>query len=147
MLKTFDIIMIMIMISAAAITFRIKAGSEAQLREVRTLERQIAREEDAIDLLEADWSLLTQPSRIQKLVDAHRQELGLEATVSRQVSGVDAIPEKGLATDSGDPIADAIANSENGKDAKADKKTAAKSEQKSEPEVLDTDTETGSVGE
>jgi hypothetical protein len=147
MLKTFDIIMIMIMISAAAVTFRIKAGSEAQLREVRTLERQIAREEDAIDLLEADWSLLTQPSRIQKLVDAHRQELGLEATVSRQVSGVDAIPEKGLATDSGDPIADAIANSENGKDAKADKKTAAKSEQKSEPEVLDTDTETGSVGE
>jgi hypothetical protein len=143
MLKTFDIIMIMIMISAAAVTFRIKAGSEAQLREVRTLERQIAREEDAIDLLEADWSLLTQPSRIQKLVDAHRQELGLEATVSRQVSGVDAIPEKGLATDSGDPIADAIANSENGKDAKADKKTAAKSE----PEVLDTDTETGSVGE
>jgi hypothetical protein len=147
MLKTFDIIMIMIMISAAAVTFRIKAESEAQLREVRSLERQIAREEEAIDLLEADWSLLTQPSRIQKLVDAHKQELGLQATQSRQVTGVDAIPEKGLAPEEGDPIADAIAQSESGEEPKADKKVATKSKKKAAPEIVDVETETGSVEE
>lgn len=147
MLKTFDIIMIMIMISAAAVTFRIKAESEAQLREVRSLERQIAREEEAIDLLEADWSLLTQPSRVQKLVDAHKEELGLQATISRQVTSVDAIPEKGLSVDEGDPIADAIAESESGAIPKADKKVAAKAKNKAEPEAVDVETETGSVEE
>ncbi len=149
MLKTFDIIMIMIMISAAAVTFRIKADSEAQLREVRNLERQIAHEEDAIDLLEADWSLLTQPSRIQKLVDAHKEELGLQATTSRQVTGIEAIPDKGLAENEGDPIADAIAQSEGGAEPKAekksDKKVAAKAKKAEEPEEVDVDTDTGSI--
>jgi hypothetical protein len=147
MLKTFDIIMIMVMISAAAITFRIKAESEAQLREVRTLERQIAHEEDSIDLLEADWSLLTQPSRVQKLVDAHKDELGLQATISRQVTSVESIPEKGLSVDEGDPIADAIAQSEGGTTPKADKKVATKAKTKAEPETVDVETETGSVEE
>lgn len=147
MLKTFDIIMIMVMISAAAVTFRIKAESEAQLREVRTLERQIAHEEESIDLLEADWSLLTQPSRVQKLVDAHKDELGLQATISRQVTGVESIPEKGLSMDEGDPIADAIAQSEGGTTPKADKKVATKTKTKAEPEIVDVETETGSVEE
>jgi hypothetical protein len=147
MLKTFDIIMIMIMISAAAVTFRIKAESETQLREVRNLERQIANEDDAIDLLEADWSLLTQPARIQKLVDAHKEALGLQATVSRQVTGVEAIPEKGLAADEGDPIADAIAQSEGGAVAKPDKKVAAKAKKVDHSEPVDVDAETGSVEE
>lgn len=148
MLKTLEIIMIMVMISAAAVTFRIKATSEAQLREVRNLERQIAREEDTIDLLGADWSLLTQPSRIQKLVDAHKEQLGLEPTTSRQVVGVEEIPAKGLAPEGPDAIADAIAQSEGTakpqKDAKA-KKTAT--EKTLAPAVIDEETETGSVDE
>jgi hypothetical protein len=139
--------MIMVMISAAAVTFRIKAESEAQLREVRTLERQIAHEEESIDLLEADWSLLTQPSRVQKLVDAHKDELGLQATISRQVTSVESIPEKGLSVDEGDPIADAIAQSEGGTTPKADKKVATKTKTKAEPETVDVETETGSVEE
>lgn len=145
MLKTFDIIMIMVMISAAAVTFRIKANSEAELKEVRRLERQIAHEEDAIDILNADWALLTQPSRIQKLVDAHKEALGLRPTESKQVTSVDAIPEKGL-IDEGDPIADAIAESEGGKPVKS-----AKRQPEADPVAdlieTDTETETGSIDE
>ncbi|MGL4488299.1 MAG: cell division protein FtsL [Rhizobiaceae bacterium] len=147
MLKTFDIIMILVMISAAAVTFRIKADSEAQLREVRTLERQIAAQDEAIDLLEADWSLLTQPSRVQKLVDAHREQLGLQATNSRQIDGVDAIPEKGLAADESDPIADAIADAEDGVEPKIAKKETAKAKKKAGAEPVDVEIETGSVDE
>lgn len=127
MLRTIDIIMILVMVSAAAVTYRIKAGSEEQLRQVRKLERQIALEEDAIDLLKADWSLLTQPSRVQRLVDAHKEALDLQATDSTQVTGLESVPERGLAESDGDPIADAIAADEGGepvKIAKAKSKSA-----------------------
>jgi hypothetical protein len=109
MLRTIDIVMILVMVSAAAVTYKIKADSEEELRQVRRLERQIAIEEDSIDLLKADWSLLTQPSRIQRLVDAHQDALGLQATDSHQVTDLSAVPEKGLSEPQGDPIADAIA--------------------------------------
>ncbi len=121
MLRTIDIIMILVMVSAAAVTYRIKADSEDELRQVRKIERQIAEEEDSIDLLKADWSLLTQPSRIQRLVDAHKDALGLQATDSHQVTDLSSVPEKGLAEDEGDPIADAIAAEENGETAKVAK--------------------------
>ena len=145
MLKTFDIIMILVMISAAAVTFRIKANSEAELREVRRLERQIAHEEDSIDLLDADWALLTQPSRIQKLVDAHKDALGMHPTDSTRVTTVDAVPEKGLIPE-GDPIADAIAASEGG-DVKVSAKTkkVKAAEAASAEEEVDADTETGGI--
>ncbi len=126
MLRTVDIIMILVMVSAAAVTYKIKADSEDELRQVRKIERQIAEEEDSIDLLKADWSLLTQPSRIQKLVDAHKDALGLEATDSHQVTDLAAVPEKGLAEPEGDPIADAIVADEGGEPLKVAKSKPAK---------------------
>ncbi len=126
MLRTVDIIMILVMVSAAAVTYKIKADSEDELRQVRKIERQIAEEEDSIDLLKADWSLLTQPSRIQKLVDAHKDALGLEATDSHQVTDLAAVPEKGLAEPEGDPIADAIVADEGGEPVKVAKSKPAK---------------------
>lgn len=150
MLKTFDIIMIMVMVSAAAVTYRIKATSEEQLRQVHKLERQIANEEDSIDLLKADWSLLTQPSRIEKLVKAHDSELGLVATDSRQVTDLSAVPEKGLGAPAGDPIADAI--NADGKVAdtkvatdKKSKKDKKKPALESEPTSIDDVIETGGI--
>ena len=145
MLKTFDIIMIMVMISAAAVTFRIKANSEAELKEVRRLERQIAHEEDAIDLLNADWALLTQPSRIQRLVDAHKDALGMHPTESKQVTTVDAVPEKGLIQEI-DPVADAIAASD-GSAPEPDVAEEAATDPVADIIDTDTDTQTGSVEE
>jgi hypothetical protein len=134
MLRTIDIIMILVMVSAAAVTYRIKATSEEQLRQVRKLERQIALEEDAIDLLKADWSLLTQPSRVQRLVDAHKEALELQATDSTQVTGLESVPERGLAQSDGDAIADAIAADETGEPVKVAK---AKSKPANPDQVVD----------
>lgn len=155
MLRTIDIILILVIVSAAAVTYRIKSDSEEQLRQVRILERQIAQEEDAIDLLKADWSLLTQPSRIQRLVDAHKDELELQATDSTQVTGLEAVPEKGLGESEGDPIADAIEADGNGAPVKIAKARPAK--KKAEPvetesqttleDLLGDDVSTGSVEE
>ena len=134
MLRTIDIIMILVMVSAAAVTYRIKATSEDQLRQVRKLERQIALEEDAIDLLKADWSLLTQPSRVQRLVEAHKDALELQATDSTQVTGLESVPERGLAESDGDPIADAIAADDSGEPVKVAK---AKSNPADPDKVID----------
>jgi hypothetical protein len=139
MLKTLDIIMIMVIICAAATTFKIKADSETQLGQVRMLERQIAHEDETIDLLHADWSLLTQPSRIQKMVDAHNAELALQATVGRQIIDVKSIPEKNTTQPQMDPIADVIGNT--GK-AIGDNVYSA---QENDAKPVDAETETGSI--
>ncbi len=69
MLRTFDIILIGLMITAAAVTYKIKHDAEKQMAQVSKIERMITDEKDTIDLLKADWSLLTQPNRLQKLVE------------------------------------------------------------------------------
>jgi hypothetical protein len=125
MLKTFDIIMIMVIICAAATTFKIKSDSRDQLDHVRLLERQIAHEEETIDLLEADWSLLTQPSRIQRMVDSHNSQLALQPTLGKQISEVQSIPEKNMPIDH---IADVIAVTEDLKSVEVKTQTGSISE-------------------
>lgn len=82
------------MVSAAAFTYKTKHEAEDRLAIVRKIEQQIRLEEDSINLLKADWSLLTQPSRLQKLTDTYQAELMLQPTGPRQIVGLDELPEK-----------------------------------------------------
>ena len=79
MFRTSDIVLIAVMVSAAAFTYKTKREAEDQLAEVRKIEAQIRYEQDTIDLLKADWSLLTQPSRLQKLAEIYQAELAAAA--------------------------------------------------------------------
>lgn len=94
MFRTTDIVLIAVMVSAAALTFKIKRDAEEQLAMVQKLQAQIRYEEDTIDLLKADWSLLTQPSRLQKLTEIYKSQLGLEPLNARQIGGLDDVPVK-----------------------------------------------------
>ena len=67
MFRTSDIVLIAAMVAAAAFTYKTKHEAEDRQASLRKIEQQIRFEEDSIDLLKADWSLLTQPSRLQKL--------------------------------------------------------------------------------
>jgi hypothetical protein len=131
MIRTTDIALFTLMIAAAAGTYKIKAEANGKQNEIRRIERQIAFEEDTIDLLEADWSMLTQPERLQKLVEKHAGELALQPIEARQVVSVRDVPEKGAVPDD-DVIAETIA-----------KMAKEKGEA---PEKTD-ETETGSVEE
>ena len=71
MIRTTDIALFTLMIAAAAGTYKIKAEANQKQREIVRIEKQITFEEDTIDLLEADWAMLTQPDRLQKLVEKH----------------------------------------------------------------------------
>ena len=131
MIRTTDIALFTLMIVAAAGTYKIKAEANQKQNEIRRIEKQIAFEEDTIDLLEADWAMLTQPERLQRLAEKHAGELSLQPIEARQVVSVRDVPEKGVAPDE-DVIAETIA--------KMDKEKAGPAEETDE-------TETGSVEE
>ena len=96
MFRTSDIVLIAVMVSAAALTYKIKRDAEEQLAAVHKIEAQIRYEEDTIDLLKADWSLLTQPSRLQKLAELYKAQLALEPVSARQIVGLGDLPAKAL---------------------------------------------------
>lgn len=96
MFRTSDIVLIGVMVAAAAMTYTIKRNAEVQTATVLKLKAQIRTEEDTIDLLKADWSLLTQPQRLQKLTELYKPQLELEPVGARQIVGLDQLPPRVL---------------------------------------------------
>ena len=92
MLRMLDIVLIVIMTAVAAVTYTIKHQAELKLEEVQRLEAEIRLEHDTIDLLRADWALLTQPGRLQKLIAAFNAELQLAPTESTQLAQPSELP-------------------------------------------------------
>lgn len=92
MLRTLDIVLIVVMTGAATVTYTIKHQTENKLEEVRKLEAGIRLEEDTMDLLRADWSLLTQPNRLEGLVTAYQSDLNLVPTDSTQIARPEELP-------------------------------------------------------
>ncbi|WP_269930399.1 cell division protein FtsL [Aminobacter sp. HY435] len=96
MFRTSDIVLIAAMVGAAAFTYQTKHEAEDRLEAVRKIEAQIRFEEDTTDLLKADWSLLTQPSRLQKLAQTYQAELKLDPVDARQIVGLRDLPVRPL---------------------------------------------------
>lgn len=94
MLRTFDLILIAAMLVAATVTYKIKYDAEKQIVVINKLKRQIASEKDTITLLRADWSLMTQPGRLQNLVDVYAKELHLQNIDAKQIVKFNEIPER-----------------------------------------------------
>jgi hypothetical protein len=94
MLRTVDMVLIGLMAAAATITYQIKHYAEEKLAHVRYLEAQVQMEEQTIDLLRADWSLLNQPSRMQQLTERFEEDLGLATIESTQIATIDELPAK-----------------------------------------------------
>lgn len=92
MLRTLDIVLIVVMTAAATVTYTIKHRAENKLEEVRKLDVAIKLEEDTIDLLRADWALLTQPNRLERLVGAFGADLQLAPTPSTQLAQPQELP-------------------------------------------------------
>lgn len=94
MFRTTDIVLIAVMVSAAAFTYKTKHDAEDSLDTIRKLQQQIRYEHDTTDLLSADWSLLTQPSRLQRLQTTFQEQLNLQPTESTQIVNFGDIPDK-----------------------------------------------------
>jgi hypothetical protein len=94
--RTSDTVLIAVMVAAAAFTYKTKHEAENRRDEVRRIEAEIKLEEDTITLLKADWSLLTQPSRLQRLSEVYQSELALQPVDAHQIVGLDALPARPL---------------------------------------------------
>lgn len=84
--------MIGLLLGGAAFTFKVKHDSEVALERVAKLEQKIRAEQDAIDILEADWSLLTDPKRLARLVERYNAQLQLQQTESTAIGTLSEIP-------------------------------------------------------
>jgi hypothetical protein len=96
MFRPTDLVMITLMVAGAAFTYKTKHDTEAQLTELRRVEQQIQLEQDSITVLKADWSLLTQPSHLQRLYEAFADELELEIVQPHQIVGFEDLPVRPL---------------------------------------------------
>ena len=94
MFRTSDIVLIAAMVAAAAFTYKTKHDAEDLQASLRKIDQQIRFEEDTTDLLRADWSLLTQPSRLQRLTEIYQGELALAPVEAHQIVGLDELPSK-----------------------------------------------------
>ena len=92
MLKTLNALLIAAMFGAAAYTYDIKHKAELLEAEVAKVDRKISLEKETISLLEADWTLLEQPGRLQRLVDIYAEELQLKPISPDQIVEPDELP-------------------------------------------------------
>jgi hypothetical protein len=92
--RTLDVLMVALLLAVAAWTFHVKGQSEAALERTAILEKKIALEREAIDLLAADWSLLTSPQRLEKLQAHFGADLKLEAVSADRIGRISDVPLK-----------------------------------------------------
>lgn len=89
-------VLIAVMVSAAAFTYTTKHAAEAELSQLRKIEQAIRFEKETIDVLKADWSLLTQPARLQRLSDAFASQLQLLPVEPHQIAEINELPMRSL---------------------------------------------------
>jgi len=92
MLRSFDLVMIGAMTATAVVTYGIKHTAELKLENVRKIESEIRLERDTIELLKADWALLTQPNRLERLVGVYGPDLKLVPTEPTQLARPKELP-------------------------------------------------------
>jgi len=92
MLRSIDVLMVGALIAGAAWTFKVKHDARIEAARVAHLETRIRLENEAIDILKADWSLLTSPDRLERLADRYKDQLGLEPADPRQIVTLDQVP-------------------------------------------------------
>ncbi|MFC7334130.1 cell division protein FtsL [Rhodocista pekingensis] len=76
---------------ASVILYQTSYRVQEQAEKLSSLNRQIVAEQEAIQVLRAEWAYLNDPTRLETLVAQH---LLLQPTRAEQIVSLDAIPEK-----------------------------------------------------
>ncbi len=92
--RVFNLILLTAMIVTAAVTYDMKHKAERAADRVATLQSDIAREKGKITLLKAEWSMLTQPARLQATIEQYADHFQLQPFTPDQIASIEEIPLK-----------------------------------------------------
>jgi hypothetical protein len=94
--RIFNFVLLALMIVGAAVTYDMKHKAEMAADKVARLQSDISKERDKLALLRAEWSLLTQPGRLQSVVDKYADHFRLQPFSPKQIATIDEIPLKSV---------------------------------------------------
>ena len=89
-----NLVLVGLVLAAASATYMVKFQADDARDRLAQLRRDIAAEREAIDILRADWSLLTNPARLQALAERHGEELRLTPVSAKQIVTLEALPAR-----------------------------------------------------
>ncbi len=94
MTRTVNILLVALMVLSAAAVYDMKYEAELAAEKVKKVERDIDRERETLSLLKAEWSVLTQPARLEDLADRHAEILKLEPMTANHIGTLADVPPK-----------------------------------------------------
>ncbi len=90
--RSLSILLALAAIGAAGVVFEEKRQASKEARDVTKLKRKIDAEREKISELNAEWSMLDQPARLQKIVELHPDVLKLDVMKTEQIGTIDDVP-------------------------------------------------------
>jgi hypothetical protein len=99
MKRIINVVLVLLMIGGAALTYQMKHRAEKAAHRVAKLNLNIAGERESIAVLKAEWSMLSQPGRLQSVIARYQDHFRLEPFAAAQVATLDEIPLKSPDTD------------------------------------------------
>ena len=109
MFRRTDLAMIALMIGVVTYTYSVKTGTKNVVEQLAAIQRETESEINAIDLLNADWEVLTAPKRIQNLVNVYQADLNLTAIDAKRIIAVTDIPMRPVVAEPETSIDDILA--------------------------------------
>jgi hypothetical protein len=97
------------MIAVVTYTYSVKTGTKEVAEQLAAIQRETEAEINAIDLLNADWEVLTAPKRIQSLVDVYQGDLKLVPTDAHRMIAIADIPMRPVVAEPETSIDDILA--------------------------------------
>ncbi|NVK33744.1 MAG: hypothetical protein HWE23_04635 [Rhodobacteraceae bacterium] len=92
MARYINILFIFMVVVGAAAVYDVKLAAEKSASQVADLTRQIEEERAEIRHLKAEWSMLNQPERLQRLVTRYNEYLQLEELDAHKIVSPDQLP-------------------------------------------------------
>jgi cell division protein FtsL len=97
--RIINAVLLMAMIVGVVVTYNMKHQAELAAAAVARLQAEVTAEKQAIALLKAEWSMLTQPGRLQTVIERHNDYFKLAPFSPDQLATVEEIEIKPIQYD------------------------------------------------
>ncbi|MTI45435.1 hypothetical protein JM93_01171 [Roseibium hamelinense] len=94
MVRYLNILFVAAVVVGAATVYDMKLAAKKSATRMAELQREIEAEEEAIQHLKAEWSLLNQPDRLQQLVARYNDYLQLQPMDVHQIVSAEELPPR-----------------------------------------------------